>query len=145
MPLLSLLVGVLLFAGCSREERLAEGKELYDRSCASCHLANGEGKIGVGPPLVDSEWVLDSPERLTKICMYGMRGPIQVKGKSYNLEMPGIYYYQFNDEEMANVLSYIRQSWGNDASMVSASLVAKVRSANGVRDSWTVEELESSE
>ena len=76
-----------------------------------------------------------------RIALYGVRGPITVKGKQYNLEMPGLYYYQFEDEQMSQVLSYIRQAWKNNASPVSAKTVAKIRKATGERDSWTVEEL----
>ena len=59
----------------------------------------------------------------------------------FNLEMPGVYYYQYDDEQMAAILSYIRQAWGNNASPISAELVAKIRATTGERDSWTVEEL----
>ena len=138
------LIVLLQLAGCGRQTldpRLAEGKQLYERSCASCHLPSGEGKPGVGPSLVGSSWVKGSPERLVRISLYGVRGPIEVNGEEFNLEMPGVYYYHFDDEQMAAILSYIRAAWGNDASLVSAELVAKIREATGERDSWTVAEL----
>ena len=138
------LAGLALLTGCgglSLDLRLAEGKQLYEKSCASCHLPSGEGKPGVGPSLVGNSWVEGSPERLARISLYGVRGPIEVSGQQFNLEMPGVYYYQFDDEQMAAVLSYIRQAWGNEAAPVSAQLVAEIRDAAGQRDSWTVEEL----
>ncbi|MEE2705494.1 MAG: cytochrome c [Planctomycetota bacterium] len=133
-----------LSCGCNRglNPVAKRGKSLYEASCASCHLSSGEGKEGVGPSLVGSKWVTGSPERLARISLYGIRGPIVVNGRQFNLEMPGVYYYQFDDGQMAAVLTYIRQSWGNDASPVPPSLVATVRKECGERgDSWTVEEL----
>lgn len=137
------LLCLSLLTGCGRtlDPRLAEGKRLYESSCASCHLPSGEGKPGVGPSLVGCSWVKGSAERLVRISLYGVRGPIEVNGEEFNLEMPGVYYYHFDDEQMAAVLSYIRQAWGNDASPISAELVANVRDVTGQRDSWTVEEL----
>ena len=137
------LAAASLLAGCgpSLDPRLAEGKQLYEKSCASCHLPSGEGKPGVGPSLIGCKWVKGSPERLVRISLYGVRGPIEVNGAEYNLEMPGVYYFHFDDEQMAAVLSYIRQAWGNDAPPISAELVAEVRAATGRRDSFTVEEL----
>jgi mono/diheme cytochrome c family protein len=108
-------------------------------------LSSGEGKPGIGPPLIGCDWVKGSPERLVKISLYGVRGPIEVNGQEFNLEMPGVYYFQFDDEQMATVLSYVRHAWGNNASPVSAELVARVRAATGPRDSWTVEELNEAE
>jgi len=138
------LVGLILLTGCggpALDPRLAAGKELYEQSCASCHLPGGEGKPGVGPSLQGTSWVQGSPERLVRISLYGVRGPIDVNGQQFNLEMPGVYYYQFDDRQMASVLSYIRYAWGNGASPVSAELVATIRAGTGERDSWTAEEL----
>ena len=139
-----MLVILALLAGCDSatfDPKLAEGKQLYEKSCASCHLARGQGKPGIGPPLAGASWVEGSPERLTRISLYGIRGPIEVKGKQYNLEMPGVLYYQFDDQQMAAVLSYIRQAWGNNATAISAELVAEIRATTGERDSFTAEEL----
>jgi mono/diheme cytochrome c family protein len=120
----------------------SQGKVLYEQSCASCHLPTGQGKDGIGPSLVGCEWVTGPPERLARISLYGIRGPIEVNGQEFNLEMPGVYYYQFDDEQMAAVLTYIRQSWGNNASPVSSEMVSSVRAECGERgDSFTVEEL----
>lgn len=123
------------------DKHIAKGKLLFEVSCGTCHQFDGKGAEGIAPTLVGCDWVIGPEDRLVRIALYGVRGPITVKGKQYNLEMPGLYYYQFEDEQMSQVLSYIRQAWKNNASPVSAKTVAKIRKATGERDSWTVEEL----
>jgi mono/diheme cytochrome c family protein len=133
------------FPGCggsSSEDPVAlRGKTLYDVSCAACHQPDGAGKEGVALSLVDSSWVQGPEGRLVRIALHGVRGPIEVHGKSYNLEMPG-FQNVFGDEEMAAVLTYLRQAWGNRAPSVSAASVAAIRAAHRERgDSWTAAEL----
>ncbi|MFH1499326.1 MAG: cytochrome c [Verrucomicrobiota bacterium] len=126
------------------EQLLALGKKQYN-TCATCHQPTGAGLPGVYPPLAGSEWVLENEDRLIRILLDGMTGPIQVKGNTYNGAMPafGAAGYKWNDEKIAAVLTYIRQEWGNAAEPISAAKVKEIREADGRTKPWTAEELES--
>ena len=131
-------------AGCSSMPTggtANRGRVLYEVSCGACHQADGEGKEGVASPLAGSEWVTGSERRLLRIALDGVRGPIEVKGKRYQLEMPALRHV-YGDEDMAAILTYIRGAWGNSASAITADFVGQVRSETAQRgDSWTAEEL----
>ena len=133
-------------AGCSSMPpggTANRGRALYEVSCGACHHPAGGGKEGVASPLAGSEWVTGSEGRLLRIALDGVRGPIQVKGKHYPLEMPALRHV-YGDEDMAAILSFIRGAWGNSASVITADSVGKVRSETAQRgDSWTAEELGS--
>jgi mono/diheme cytochrome c family protein len=110
-----------------------EGAEIYAREahCGTCHQANGQGLPAAGfPPLNGTKWVNGSPERLIKLSMKGLMGPIEVKGK----QLPGVvpmtpFEYLLKDDELAAVLTYVRNSFGNKASVITKEDVAKVREA----------------
>jgi quinoprotein glucose dehydrogenase len=98
--------------------------------CGACHGQNGEG-TAAGPPLAGSEWVTGPEENLIRIQLRGLQGPIKVKGQEYN--MPGgmaALAYQ-TDDQIAAVLTYIRNSFGNSAPPVTAAAVAALRSEVG--------------
>jgi mono/diheme cytochrome c family protein len=105
------------------------GKKLYTANCVACHQATGLGVAGQFPTLVDSEWVLGGDwhgdNHLVKILLHGLQGPIQVKGNTYNGAMPP--WKQLKDEQIAAILTYIRNEWGNSASPITADQVAKIR------------------
>jgi len=119
------------------QQQMEAGKEVYMKAaagggmCFTCHQPNGEGLAGQFPPLAGSDWVLGDKERLIKISMYGLMGEIDVNGVKYNNVMapPGIPPGSLTDDQIANVLTYIRNDWGNSASAVSADEVATVRSS----------------
>lgn len=116
------------------------GKSLFSSSCAACHQPTGFGQEGLAPPLVDSEWVLGSPERLARIALHGVRGLISVRGKTYDMEMPGLPI--FDDEQIAAILTYIRREWEHTASPVPTETVRKVRTAHAQREqAWTEQDL----
>lgn len=98
--------------------------------CGACHGQNGEG-TAAGPPLAGSEWVTGPVENLIRIQLRGLQGPITVKGQTYNFPagMAALAYQ--NDEQIAAVLSYVRNSFGNSASPVSAAEVAALRGEVG--------------
>jgi glucose/arabinose dehydrogenase/mono/diheme cytochrome c family protein len=108
-----------------------KGKEIYEREgfCSTCHQKNGFGLQSSGfPPLSRSEWVNQSTERLIKITLKGVYGPMKVKGVNYPGQVPMTPYEgMLNDEEVAAVLSYIRHSFGNNKGFVSKEEVARVR------------------
>ena len=119
------------------QEQMDTGKEIYMKAekgggmCYACHQQNGQGIAGQFPPLAGSDWVLGNKERLIKISMYGLMGEIEVNGVKYNNLMapPGNPAGSLTDDQIANVLTYIRNDWGNSASAVSAEEVATVRAS----------------
>jgi mono/diheme cytochrome c family protein/sugar lactone lactonase YvrE len=124
------------------------GGEVFHREahCATCHQPNGMGLDPAWPPLAGSPWVTGSEERLTKIALHGLTGKIEVKGKIYDPEkgVPPMTAFEalLNDKEMAAVLTYVRNSWGNKAAPVLPETVKKVRAANKDRSIfWKPEEL----
>ncbi len=105
---------------------LAKGKGEYATVCASCHQATGEGVPGQFPPLKNSEWVIGGEERVAALLLHGIVGPLQVNGKSYNGAMPAQGALK-NNKAIAQLVSYIRNEWGNKASIVYDDQVAELR------------------
>jgi mono/diheme cytochrome c family protein/glucose/arabinose dehydrogenase len=109
------------------------GLALYRSICQACHGADGNGVNGLAPPLNNSDWVTGDKKRLAAVVLYGLNGPITVSKKLYKVpevsgEMPGIASNtNFSDEDVAQVLSYIRGSWANSADKVSKEDVAAIR------------------
>jgi len=134
----------------SPEQFVAAGKRLFG-TCASCHQATGAGVPGVFPPLAGSEWVLGNEERLIRVLLHGLNGPIVVKGNNYNGVMPSFGKvpgggYNWSDEKIAQVLSYIRQDWGNNAALVTKEKVSEILKLEAARDKpWTQAELKAFE
>jgi len=119
----------------------ARGKMVYESVCGLCHGNDGAGKPGQAPPFIKSEWVLGSPNRLIRIPLAGLAGPIQVAGQQWNLAMPAMGA-ALSDDDLAAVLTYVRQSWGNQASAITPDQVKAVRAEVGNRTQpWSVEEL----
>lgn len=124
---------------------LVLGKRLYTQNCLACHMESGLGLPPVFPPLVDSEWVTGSDQASIRIAMFGLSGEIEVKGATYNGVMPayGSTGLNWSDTEIAAVLTYVRQAWGNEAAPVLPETVAEVRTATAGRATpWTAPELE---
>lgn len=109
-----------------------KGAEVYGREghCITCHQADGEGlPAAMFPPLSQTEWVQGSEERLIKITLHGLLGPIEIKGKQYPGQVPMTAFKQLSDEETAAVLTYVRNTFGNNAPMVAPAKVKQVREA----------------
>lgn len=123
---------------------LIRGKLVYEQVCALCHGVDGMGKPAQAPPFVGSEWVLtDTVGQLMRIPLQGLAGPITVKGESWNLAMPAMGA-ALPDEDLAAVLSYMRNSWGNQAEPISPEQVKEVRSATkGRTQPWSATELKA--
>ena len=112
---------------------LVRGKVVYEQVCGLCHGNDGLGKLGQAPPLAGSEWVNTKGfVGLTHIPLAGLNGPLQVEGKDWNLSMAPMGA-ALSDADLANVLTYIRESWGNQAGPVTADDVKAVRAAIGAR------------
>lgn len=128
-------------------ELLLSGQEIYTRDgyCATCHQEDGEGLAASGfpPPLAGSEWVTGNQERLIKLTLKGMIGPIEVKGKKFSGQVPMTPFGgMLNDEEVASVLTYVRNSFGNDAAPISPEKVKEIREkTKGKEGFYTSEEL----
>lgn len=122
--------------------RAQMGKKVFDMTCIACHKADGKGDpLASYPPLAGSEWVTGNEERAIRIVLHGLNGPITVEGKEYNNVMAQLGN-SLKDEQIANVLSYVRASWGNIAPEVSPETVAKVRAETAGRNTfWTAAEL----
>lgn len=103
------------------------GKKVYDSVCLACHMADGSGVPGMHPPLDETDWVTGDKERLIKLTLEGMSGKIEVKGEEYNSIMPP--HSHLTDKQIADVLTYIRGSFGNNASEVTVEEVQEVRSS----------------
>lgn len=124
---------------------VAKGESLYALVCLACHQASGMGSPGQYPPLAGSEWVTGSPNRLIRVPLHGLTGPIQVKGQAWTgLNMPafGMSPPLDDDENLAAVLSYIRHAWGNNAPPITPEQVRAVRAETAGRTApWTEAEL----
>jgi len=104
---------------------LKAGEDEYLKYCLTCHQADGNGVRGQFPPLAANGLVTGSADSLVKIVLFGLEGPIIVNGQQYNQLMPAQDY--LTDKQIADVLTYIRSSWGNKADPVSPDLVAEIR------------------
>lgn len=111
--------------------RVATGATVYQTICAACHGQNGQGVVPSAPPLASSEWVTGPENRLIRLILQGVAGPITVNGTTYQPptilpEMPGLAA-GLNDDQIAAVLSYIRNSWGHNATPLTPAQIATVR------------------
>jgi mono/diheme cytochrome c family protein len=123
----------------------ANGQRLFGTSCLVCHQSTGQGVPGQFPPLAGSEWVqAETPNRMIRLVLDGIQGPITVKGQAFNATMPP-WRDLLTDEEIAAVLTYVRgnQNWGNTSSPVTPEQVKAVREKTASRANlaWTPEEL----
>lgn len=109
----------------SQSLSVENGKTLYAIYCQSCHKENGEGVQGEFPPLAQAQ-NLKGTKKQAQIILRGMRGETIVKGVTYNAEMAGI---ELNDQEVADVINYIRNAWGNKAPLIRERHVAKAKKA----------------
>lgn len=104
---------------------VARGKTVFDSQCASCHMEDGNGLEGVFPTLVKSDYFTDK-NRLVKVVTTGLRGPIVVNGVNYDGEMPANV---LTDEQVSDVLNYVRNSWGNKAEAILPGEIQKAKTA----------------
>ncbi len=130
----------------SDRELFVLGKEIYAREgyCATCHQLDGGGlSASQFPPLQGTPWVTGSPERLIKLVLKGIMGPIEVAGKEYPGQVPMTPYEgMLDDSEIAAVLTYVRNSFGNNSSPISPELVKTVRQEiQDKKGFWNAKEL----
>jgi mono/diheme cytochrome c family protein/glucose/arabinose dehydrogenase len=122
------------------KQRFDAGKTMYEATCLACHQVHGMGQAGLAPPLLGSEWAAGSDERLIRIVINGLRGPIKVKGETFELDMPALGV--LDDDQIAAVLTYVRREWTHRFEPVTPAKVKKVREATASReDAWTMVDL----
>jgi mono/diheme cytochrome c family protein len=119
---------MLLSAQPSLKASMERGKEVYTGNCISCHMENGKGLPGSFPTLVNKEYVGGDKKKLIGIVLNGLEGEITVDGQTYNNVMSAYEY--LSDEQVADVLTYIRNSFGNKYSAFTPAEVKAVREAN---------------
>ncbi len=113
-------------AALTQEVQIARGKQVYMQVCFACHLPDGQGLPQVFPPLAGSDYLLEDKGRAIRVVLNGMTGPVTVNGETYNSAMPP--QDQLNEEQVADVLTYILNAWGNDGGTVSVDDVRRVKS-----------------
>lgn len=106
------------------EQSIKRGETVYQANCASCHMPEGEGLEGVFPPLAKTDYLKDA-KRGIGIILMGQEGEIKVNGKTYNNPMAALP--QLTDVEVADVLNYVRNSWGNKYPKIKAAQVKAER------------------
>jgi mono/diheme cytochrome c family protein len=122
------------------DEQMKRGAAVYARTCIACHQPTGKGLPPVFPSISETPIVVGNPELPIKFILQGLMGPITVGGSTYNSMMPPVA--GVNDQDIADVLTYVRQSFGNKGNPVSADQVKAVRAATAGRTApWTTAEL----
>ncbi len=142
--LLLVVVVTLGVVGCDSKPEagvgLAMGETVYLRSCVVCHGVDGRGVNPSYPPLAGSAWLRGDARPLIAILLDGLRGPVEVGGRTYSGVMPA-WRDLLSDEAIASVASYLRETWG-EGGVVSVEEVAELREETKVRQKfWTAEEL----
>jgi nitrite reductase (NO-forming) len=111
----------------SLEDQVKAGGALFAGTCSTCHQPDGKGLPGVFPPLAQSDYLAKGNDALINVVLNGLSGPVTVNGQDYNSVMPPMS--QLTDDEVANILTYTLNSWGNPGGRVSKDEVAKVRAS----------------
>ena len=118
----------------------ARGAAIYAVTCIACHQPDGKGMTGAFPTLDGSEWLTGDKSVPIRILMNGLIGPVKVAGQDFNSAMPA--HVDLDDAKVSDVLTYVRQSWSNDAAPVTTAEVKSVRERFADRkDPWTAKDL----
>ena len=127
----------------SSDDPMKRGADVYKSICLPCHQSSGLGAPGQFPPLAGSDWVnVEGPNRMLRIVINGLSGPVEVNGQSWSGAMPGFGDVIASDEDLAAVITYVRNSWGNEASVCTPEEAALVLSESADRGlPWSSPEL----
>ena len=109
----------------SLEDQVKAGEALFAGTCSTCHQPDGKGLPGVFPPLAGSDYLAHGNDALVKVVLNGLSGPVTVNGQDYNSVMPPMS--QLTDDEVANILTYVLNSWDNPGGRVRKDDVARIR------------------
>lgn len=120
---LSTIICWIIYAqnGGELGQSIQRGQEVYNTTCLACHRSRGQGLEGVYPPLAKSDFLVNNPKRSIDIVLYGLNGEITVNGKKYNLDMPAQSH--LSDQQVTDVLNFVRNSWGNKGRAISVAQV----------------------
>ena len=116
-----------LAGSATKEQRVNAGRVLYNGTCSVCHQQDGKGLAGVFPPLANSDYLMADTRRAIEVVLNGLTGPVTVNGNDFNSVMPPMS--QLNDDEIANILTFALNSWGNENGEITSGDVAEVRAA----------------
>lgn len=116
------------------------GKAVYNMTCIACHQPEGQGMVNAFPPLDGSDWLTGDPSVPIRIVIAGLQGPVKVNGQDVNSIMPPVA--EMDDQKISDVLTFVRQSWSNDATPVTVEQVKQVREKYKDHPAmWTAQEL----
>jgi mono/diheme cytochrome c family protein len=139
---------VLGGAAVAKLDPVAMGRILFNTpgACVTCHQPNGQGVPGVYPPLAGSEWAQGSADRVIRIVLFGLQGPVHVRGADFGAAVMPAFgptgTFGWSDEKIADVLTDVRQEWGNKAPPITPEQVAAIRTAEASRTkAWLQDEL----
>jgi len=128
MKLIALFTASIFLLQPLPKESMERGKKVYDLYCLSCHMPDGSGVPRLNPPLAKASWVLGDKKRIINVVLKGLDEQVEIDGEYYtNVMAPHDF---LSNQEAADVLTYIRNSFGNKASPVSAAEVKSIREAN---------------
>jgi mono/diheme cytochrome c family protein len=130
-----IIIATLLVAGAALQDGLtasiARGKKLYQAQCLTCHQVDGSGVMNMNPPLIKTTYVLGDKTALIRIVMEGMKTPLTIDDNEYHNIMPP--HTTLSDQDIADVLTYVRHSFGNSATAVTAAEVKAIRVKDKVK------------
>lgn len=129
---LALTIGLYSFTTPVKPEKVTKvaiqnpdkGKEVFTKTCIACHQANGQGVPNAFPPLAKSDYLNKDANRAIKTVLNGLSGPITVNGKKFNAMMTP---QALSDQQVADVLTYVYSSWGNNGTKVTPAMVKAQR------------------
>lgn len=118
---------LLAFQDSTLEQSIKRGEEVYTANCITCHMQSGEGLEGAYPPLAKADFVAKDKtgKKSIGVVLNGLSGEITVNGKKYNMPMTPLNY--LSDQQIADVLNYVRNSWGNKAKAITEDMVKAER------------------
>jgi nitrite reductase (NO-forming) len=108
----------------TKEQQVKAGEVLFKGTCSACHQDTGAGIPNVFPPLAKSDFLVADRKRAIGIALNGLTGPVTVNGNTFNSVMPPMS--QLNDDEIANILTFALNSWGNNGGVVTAKEVTQM-------------------
>ncbi len=111
VALMGFCIALTAFQTDPLQESIQRGKKVYQWNCQTCHAQNGQGEPSLFPPLAKSDYLMQDRPRAIKQVLYGARGTMVVNGVTYKGEM--LAFNELSDTQIADVLNYVRNSWGN--------------------------------
>lgn len=142
----TLLASLLFTSSVQAQDALSRGQTVYMQVCFACHQPTGLGLPGMFPPLAGSDWVAaKKPHRMIRMVLHGLTGPVTINGKPFATPAPLMppQGAALSDTQIADVLTYVRDAYGNKASAVTPEQVAAIREAEKTRTAmWTEAELQ---